>query len=107
IYRNLGQIDLAEATFNEALKYVDRMSEREKFRTLGLYYNGVSHNYRKAVETYEALLATYAFYAGDFDKALEQVGLVLKQNDKYQFAFLPLALAQSSKGDIDSARNTY
>jgi eukaryotic-like serine/threonine-protein kinase len=154
IYRNLGRLDLAEATFNEALKYVDRMSEREKFRTLGLYYNGVSHNYRKAVETYEALLAkypfdqaalsnlafsysalrdfakareiserlvstypnyllgrnnfaSYALYAGDFDKALEQVALVLKQNDKYQFAFLPLALAQGSKGDLDAARDTY
>jgi len=154
IYRNLGQIDLAEATFNDALKYVDRMSEREKFRTLGLYYNGVSHNYRKAVETYEALLAkypfdqaalsnlafsysalrdfakareiserlvstypnyllgrnnfaSYALYAGDFDKALEQVSLVLKQNDKYQFAFLPLALAQSSKGELGKARLTY
>jgi tetratricopeptide (TPR) repeat protein len=154
IYSNLGQIDLAEATFNDALKYVDRMSEREKFRTLGLYYNGVSHNYRKAVETYEALLAkypfdqaalsnlafsysalrdfakareiserlvstypnyllgrnnfaSYALYAGDFDKALEQVALVLKQNDKYQFAFLPLALAQSSKGELGNARLTY
>ncbi len=154
IYRNLGQMDQAEATFNEALKHVDRMSEREKFRTLGLYYNGVSHNYRKAAETYEALLAkypfdqaalsnlafsysalrnfakaqeiserlvttypnfllgrnnfaSYALYAGDFDKALEQVQLVLKQNDKYQFAFLPLALARTSQGNLDAARQTY
>jgi len=154
IYRNLGQMDQAEATFNEALKHVDRMTEREKYRTLGAYYFAVAGNYRKAAETYEALLAKYPFdqaglsnlalsysslrdfakareisarlvatfpndllgrnnyaayalYAGAFDEAVEQVGLVLKQNDKYQFAFLPLALAQSSKGDIQEALRTY
>src|SRR5262249_7373647 len=59
IYRNLGQMDKAEATFKEALKYVDRMSDREKYRTLGAYYFSITRNYPKAIEPYETLLQTY------------------------------------------------
>jgi len=59
IYRNLGQMDKAEASFKDALKNVDRMTEREKYRTLGSYYIGVARNYPKAIETYEDLIARY------------------------------------------------
>jgi tetratricopeptide (TPR) repeat protein/tRNA A-37 threonylcarbamoyl transferase component Bud32 len=59
IYRNLGQMDKAQGTFKEALKYVDRMSDREKYRTLGAYYFSITRNYPKAIETYETLLQKY------------------------------------------------
>lgn len=154
VYRNLGQMDKAEATFKEALKHVDRMSEREKYRTLGAYYFSVSKNYPKAIETYETIVAKYpadqgslgnlafsyamvrnfpramqisrqiadlyprnvltrtnygdyALYAGDFDEAIAQLQQVFKQNATYQFAFLPLALAQISKGDVAAGSATY
>jgi tetratricopeptide (TPR) repeat protein len=154
IYRNLGQMDKAEATFKEALKYVDRMSEREKYRTLGAFYFSIARNYPKAVETYESLIAkyptdqaslanlafayaternftraveisrqlvdiypknvlartnyaSYALYAGNYDEAIAQTGEVFKQNASYQFAFLPLALAQFSKGDSVGGLKTY
>ena len=154
IYRNLGQMDKAEATFKEALKYVDRMTEREKYRTLGAYYFSIARNYNKSIETYEALVArypgdqavlsnlafahaaqrnfaraeeisrqlvdlfptyvlgrnnyaSYALYAGHFDEAIKQVGEVFRQNATYQFAFLPLALAQLSKGDTQAGLETY
>jgi len=154
IYRNLGLMDNAEATFKEALKYVDRMSEREKYRTLGAYYFSISHNYPKAIETYESLIAkyptdqaslanlafahakqrnfvraveisrqivalysknvlartnyaAYALYAGNFDEAIQQTRIVFQQNPTYQFAFLPLALAQLSKGDVKAGLDAY
>ena len=154
IYRNLGQMDRAEAMFNEALKHVDRMTEREKFRTLGAYNLGIARNYPKAVEMYEALVnrfpadraglnnlafayvltrnfdraetvsrrlvqlypnyilgrtnhATYALYAGNFDTAIDAAAKVLEAQPTYQFAFLPLALAQLSKGDTAAGLATY
>ena len=154
VYRNLGQMDKADATYRQALKYVDRMSDREKGRTLGSYYVSMTHNYRKAIETYEALLAkypndqaslanlalsysaehnfakaveisrhivqlyprniiaranyaAYALYAGDFDVAITETNVALKQNPSYQFAFLPRALAQLSKGDRQAGLDTY
>jgi tetratricopeptide (TPR) repeat protein len=154
IYRNLGQMDQAETTFKEALKHVDRMSEREKYRTLGVYNVGIARNYPKAVEIYESLIAkypadraslnnlafayvqmrnfaraervmqqvvqlypnyilgrtnhaTYALYAGNFDVAIAEATAALKQNPAYQFAFLPLALAQLSKGDTATGLDTY
>jgi tetratricopeptide (TPR) repeat protein len=35
------------------------MTERERLRTLGMYYWGVTRNYQKAIETYETLVEKY------------------------------------------------
>jgi tetratricopeptide (TPR) repeat protein len=59
IYRNLGQMDKADAMFKEALKHIDRMTDREKNRTLGAYYLSIARNYPKAIETYDTLIARY------------------------------------------------
>jgi len=154
IYRNLGRMDDAEASFREALKYLDRMTEREKYRTLGTYYIAAARNYEKAVETFDALVARYPFdqggltnlalanvfvhnfgravsvskqlidtypnnvvarnnyvayalYAGDFETAIAQGNLVLKANPRYQFAFLPLALAHALHGDTKTGLAIY
>lgn len=59
IYSNFKQHDKAEAAYREALKHVDRMTDREKYRTLGGYYNLVVRNYEKAIENYETLVRLY------------------------------------------------
>jgi eukaryotic-like serine/threonine-protein kinase len=59
IYVNLKQTDKAKASFEEALKLLERMSEREKYRTRATYYIGVAGNYPKAIENYEALIKEY------------------------------------------------
>ena len=59
IYAALKQDDQAKASYGEALKHLDRMTEREKFRTLGGYYLVVTHNYEKAVENFEQLVELY------------------------------------------------
>jgi len=41
------------------LKYLDRMTERERYRTLGTYYHQVARNYESAIENYETLVERF------------------------------------------------
>ena len=45
IYTIFKDEEKTKAAYDEALKLVDRMSEREKYRTLGTYYMSVARNY--------------------------------------------------------------
>ena len=56
---DLGRTEEAAAMWDRALSKMDMMTERERMRTLGLYYMAVSHNYQKAIESYEALVSAY------------------------------------------------
>lgn len=79
----LGQSQKSEELWSQALANLDRVTERERLRTLGLYYSVVTRNYPKAIESYEALVEKYPadeigqnnlavqhFYALNFDEAL-------------------------------------
>ena len=55
----LGRKDEAEAQWKKALALMSRMTEREKYRTLGTYYLGIAKNYDKAIENYSALIRLY------------------------------------------------
>ena len=60
IYSNyFKQPEKAEVNYQTAMKYLDRMTDREKYRTLGTYYLNVVRNYEKAVENYETLVRLY------------------------------------------------
>jgi tetratricopeptide (TPR) repeat protein len=50
-YMNLKKQDEAGENFKKALALLDRMSEREKYRTLGIYYLSFVRNYSQAIET--------------------------------------------------------
>ena len=52
-YTNLKMEDRAKANYEEAFKHLDRMTEREKYRSRGVYYFGVVRNYKEAIKTYE------------------------------------------------------
>jgi tetratricopeptide (TPR) repeat protein len=56
---NLGRTDEANSLWEKALMYMDTMTERERLRTLGLYYSVVTRNYPKAIESYQALVEKY------------------------------------------------
>lgn len=86
----LGRKEEAEALWERALSKMDTMTERERYRTLGLYYMVVTGNYEKAKESYETLVAQYPadgpghnnlaiahFATLDFDAALEEGRKVL------------------------------
>ena len=55
----LGRRSEAEAKWTQALKLLDRMTERERYRTLGLYYSVVSLDYDKAIDNYKQLVKLY------------------------------------------------
>ena len=58
-YTNLKMEDHAKANYEEAFKHLDRMTEREKYRTRGVYFFGVVRNYPEAIKTYEKLVELY------------------------------------------------
>ena len=55
----LGRRSEATEQWNQALKRLDRMTERERYRTLGLDYSVVLLNYDKAIENYQQLVKLY------------------------------------------------
>jgi tetratricopeptide (TPR) repeat protein len=82
VHRNQGRPEEAKKSFEEALARLERMSEREKLRTRGVYYVTVRKP-EKAVEELSYLLAQYPsdtngianlalahFYLRDMAKAL-------------------------------------
>ena len=55
----LGRREEAAGQWETALKLIDRMSEREKLRTMGSYYAGPARNYDKAIDEYKLLVTKY------------------------------------------------
>lgn len=61
-YANMGRLEEAEQQFQKAMVHVDRMTDREKYRSRGVYYL-MTRNYSKAADEYSALLAQYPYDA--------------------------------------------
>ncbi len=56
---NRGHRAESERWFKEAMAHVDRMTDREKFRSRGLYYVAVDRDPDKAIEAFTALVERY------------------------------------------------
>jgi len=91
VYGNLREQEKAEESYQKALQHLERMTERERYRTLGTYYLLVSRNYEKAIENYETLvelfpadgvahsnLALAYLNNRQFDKAFRQGGIAVE-----------------------------
>jgi len=87
----LGRTEDSEELWKQALTTLGTMTERERLRTLGLYYSIVTRNFQKAIETYELLVEKYPaddaahnglavqyFYTLDFQSALRQGAVLLE-----------------------------
>ncbi len=57
--RNLGRLQDADEYINEALRYLDGMTERERYSTRGMFYR-VTGDYQQCVKEYGELIARYA-----------------------------------------------
>jgi tetratricopeptide (TPR) repeat protein len=81
----LGNTERAEELWNKALSLMETMTERERLRTLGVYYAAVTRNYESAVQSFSELVEKYpadaaarnnlavsAFLSLDFATAAEQ-----------------------------------
>jgi tetratricopeptide (TPR) repeat protein len=88
--RSVGLIDEAAVAWEQAMANLGSMTERERLRTQGMYYWGVTRNVQKAIETYETLVEKYPadhvghnnlavqyFLALDFESALREGLLAL------------------------------
>ena len=80
-YRNLGHGEEAEQYFNLAISKIDRMTERERYRTRGAYY----------------------LFKRDTDSAIKEFSDLLKQFPADDAARTNLALAYFFKRDITRA----
>ena len=113
--QNLGRDSDAEANYKLALARMDRMTEREKYRTRGGYYLLI-RNTAAAIQEFTALIKDYPadtsaqanlalayFYQRDMDKAVEE--------EKRALAITPHSVQQHSNlslyalyaGDFDTA----
>ena len=81
----IGRSTESDEQWQKALSLLDRMTERERYRTLGLYYTAVSLNYDTAIENYQQLVEKYPAdgagnnnlavlytFTAQYDKALAQ-----------------------------------
>ncbi len=116
VYSNLKQSDKTEESFQQAVKYLNRMTEREKFATLGGYYLLISKNYEKAIENYEALVSKYPadrggvanlalayLYVRDVEKAVAGVRKALALEPTNHLQRMNYAMYSMYAGDFKTA----
>jgi tetratricopeptide (TPR) repeat protein len=112
---NRGRRQDAEKYYKEALARIDRMSEREKYRTRGGYYLLI-RNPDNAIEEFSALtkqfpadtagianLAAAYFYKRDFGRALQEARRAVQAMPKNVPQRNNLGLDAMYAGDFDTA----
>src|SRR5262249_37167359 len=57
--RNLGKVQDGQRYINQALRYLDSMTERERYSTRGFYYR-ITGDYQQCVKEYGELIVRYA-----------------------------------------------
>lgn len=116
VYGNLRRHEEAEASYQKALQHLDRMTERERFRTLGTYYLLVARNYPRAIENYETLVQNYPadgsahsnlalayLNARNFSKAFSQGGEALELDPDNIIKRMNFAMYAMYAGDFETA----
>jgi len=111
----IGRPDEAESLFKKALTLMERMTEREKYRTLGAYYMA-SGNDEQAIANYTALLQRYPadgtginnlavayFNTLDFRRAMEEGRKVVAMYPANVGYRTNLALYSMYASDFDAA----
>ena len=114
-YFNSGRHQEAEKYYQLALSKLDRMSDREKYRTRGVYYLVVSHNPDKAIDELTQLVNFYPadnlgmaglalayFYKRDMHGALEVARRVVDLWPRNTPQRNNLGLYAMYAGDFDS-----
>jgi len=115
IYQHLGEQKIAEDYHAKALARIDRMSEREKYRTRAVWYL-LTRNYQKAIEECSALvrefpadsagnsnLALAYFYARDISHAVEAGHRAVELYPKNITPNYNLVWYSIAAGDFDAA----
>ncbi len=114
-YANTGKRQEAEKYYSLALSHIDRMTDREKFRTRSGYYL-LTRNQPKAIEELTALVSQYPadlagrgnlalayFYARNMKEALEQQKRALALTPRSHIQRINFAMFALYAGDFDTA----
>ena len=117
VYR-AGRPDEADQLWKKSMTLLERMTEREKYRTLGGYYLGPGANDEQAVENFRTLVEKYPsdgtglnnlavayFRTLDFKRALEQGKKVTSLYPKSANYRTNLALYAMYASDFEMAAN--
>ena len=117
VYSNLGQSNLAIEHRTRAYELRDRVSERERLYITAHYNNGVAHDVKKALETYDIWKQAYPrdavpyvnsgrLYAtrGETDKALESYLKALDLEPTLRLAYTNVIAAYLEVGRLDDAQ---
>ncbi len=112
VYANMGRRPDSEKFYQKAMSRIDRMSDREKYRTRGGYFLMVRepkeaiHEYETLVKQYPADLAGYSnlalayFYLRDMSKALQEGRRAVEAFPKFLLQRNNLALYAIYAGDF-------
>jgi tetratricopeptide (TPR) repeat protein/tRNA A-37 threonylcarbamoyl transferase component Bud32 len=109
---NMGQLDEAERYYREAMSRIDRMTDREKYRSRGGYYL-MTRNYAKAADEFAALAEQFPydpagltnlplayFYSRRMGLAVEQGRRAIEIQPENLMARANLALYSMYAGDF-------
>jgi tetratricopeptide (TPR) repeat protein len=115
----LGKKDEADELWKQALTLMNTMTERERLRTLGLYYAVVTQNLIKAKESFAELVTKYpsdaaarnnlqvvSFMTLDFQRASDEGKVLLKlypNSSLYRSNFALLATYSGEFAEADAA----
>jgi tetratricopeptide (TPR) repeat protein/predicted Ser/Thr protein kinase len=112
---NLGRMDEAEQNYQQAMSHIDRMSDREKYRTRAEYFL-VKHEPREAIQEYTKLeqqfpgdtsvhtnLSFAYFLLRNMPMALEEARKSLEYSGKSSLERNNLAIASMYAGDFAGA----
>jgi tetratricopeptide (TPR) repeat protein len=115
-YNNLGRQNDAEAQYKLAMSHIDRMTERERFRTRATYYL-VTHNNGRAIDELTQLVKQYPsdvsglnnlalayFYQRDMARAVEASQHPIALYPKNVVARNNAALYAMYAGNFDQAK---
>ena len=114
-YSNMGRRSDAEKYYRQAMAHIDRMTDREKYRTRGTYYL-VMHNTPRAIEELSELVRQYPadmaglnnlalayFYQRDMSRALDASQKPIDLYPKNAIARSNAALYAMYAGEFDLA----
>ena len=115
IYANTGKRQDAEKYYSLALAHIDRMTDREKYRTRSGYYL-LTRNQAKAIEELNALVSQFPadssghanlalayFYTRNMNKAQEEQKLALAITPHSQLQHVNFAMYALYAGDFETA----
>ncbi|HTT18070.1 MAG TPA: hypothetical protein VMG82_03940 [Candidatus Sulfotelmatobacter sp.] len=119
-YYNLGESGLARDNFAKAFNLDREVSEREKFTIDARYYNYVTGDLEKAIETYQLWVEAYPRSAaahedlgglygatGQFQKAVTETHLALPLEPHGGGSYANLILSYAALNQFDEAKAIY